>query len=340
MTPLVSIVMPCLNEKAHVRRVVENVLSLDIPSGGAELLVIDGMSDDGTREELGALSRENTRLRVLDNEARVTPAALNIGILAAAGEIIIRLDMHTQYQQDYLVRCVEELRSTGAENVGGSWHAVGHTFIQSAIALAFNSPFSAGGARSHDSSYEGPVDSVYLGCWRRSTLLEIVLFDPTLVRNKDDELNLRIVRNGGRVWQARSIRSYYSPRSTIRELWRQYFQYGYWKVKVVSKHGSPASWRHFVPAGLVVCIGTGILLSPVWPVLGTVLVAPYALSVASASLLLGLRSKATAKYLPVLPVVLATFHLSYGVGFLLGLTDRVLARRRESAFRVTRGLGS
>lgn len=140
MTPLVSIVMPCLNEKAHVRRVVENVLSLDIPSGGAELLVIDGMSDDGTREELGALSRENTRLRVLDNEARVTPAALNIGILAAAGEIIIRLDMHTQYQQDYLVRCVEELRSTGAENVGGSWHAVGHTFIQSAIALAFNSP--------------------------------------------------------------------------------------------------------------------------------------------------------------------------------------------------------
>src|SRR5262249_41018531 len=154
---------------------------------------------------------------------------LNQAILAAQGEIIVRIDAHTEYAGDYITQCVQVLEETGADNAGGAWRTKADGFIAQAIALAFHSPFSAGGARSHDVDYEGCVDTVIYGCWRRQRLVELGMFDEELARNQDDELNLRITRNGGKIWQSSRIRSWYRPRASLMALLRQYSQYGYWK---------------------------------------------------------------------------------------------------------------
>jgi hypothetical protein len=179
---------------------------------------------------------------------------LNAAIRAARGEIIIRMDAHTEYAPDYIRRCVETLRQTGADNVGGPWVAKGEGCISRAVAEAFQSPFSVGGARSHVLEHEGLVDSVYLGCWRRETFERFGYFDEELVRNQDDEHNLRIVRDGGKVWQNPEIKSWYRPRGSLSALFRQYMQYGYWKVHVIQKHKLPASWRHLVPGAFVLTL--------------------------------------------------------------------------------------
>src|SRR5690606_13880859 len=149
--------------------------------------------------------RANGRIRVIDNPRRITPTGLNAAIRAARGDIIIRMDVHTQYAPDYLRRCVEVLEETGADNVGGAQRASGDSFRSRVFRAAFHSPFAVGGAKAHAADYEGYVDTVFLGCWHKSTLFRVGLFDETLVRNQDDELNLRLVRMGGKIWQSRKI---------------------------------------------------------------------------------------------------------------------------------------
>ena len=247
----VSIVVPCRNERHYIDSFIDSV-SAQLPvAGGCEIIIADGMSEDGTRELLDRRSAGTPALRWIDNPSKTVSHGLNLAVAAARGEIIIRMDVHTHYARDYVAECVRVLDATDADNVGGPWRATGGSYLQSAIAIAFNSPFAVGGARSHDVSFEGVVDSVYLGCWRRSRLIEIGLFDEELVRNQDDELNLRLTRCGGTVWQSPTIQSQYSPRASLRNLLKQYMQYGYWKVRVIQKHRMPASLRHVIPAGYV-----------------------------------------------------------------------------------------
>src|SRR5262249_47627952 len=149
---------------------------------------------------------------------------------------------------DYCRRCLEALRLTGADNVGGAARTKASGLRARAIAAAYHSRFSTGGAKFHDERYEGYVDTVTYGCWHKSTLERLGLFDETLARNQDDELNLRLVRAGGKIWQSAAVVSWYRPRSSISALCRQYFQYGFWKVAVIRKHVLPASWRHLAPA--------------------------------------------------------------------------------------------
>ena len=158
------------------------------------------------------------------------------------------------------------LQETGADNVGGPWVARGKGKVGMAIAAAFESPFSCGGARGHDPKYSGPVDTVYLGCWRREIFDRIGLFDEELVRNQDDEFNLRLVRSGGKVWQSVAIKSCYHPRESLRHLFKQYVQYGYWKARVLKKHRLPASVRHLVPSIFVLTLAHLPLISLVWPI--------------------------------------------------------------------------
>src|SRR5262249_2577973 len=155
-----------------------------------------GMSDDGTRAILKRLEKDNARLRVIDNPDRIVSTGLNLAIKMATGNIIVRMDAHTKYAPDYIRQCVNVLEETGADNVGGPWIAEGAGPVGEAIAAAFHSSFGAGAAKSHDANYTGVVDTVYLGCWPRELFSRIGLFDPELVRNQDDEFNLRIVRAG------------------------------------------------------------------------------------------------------------------------------------------------
>jgi glycosyltransferase involved in cell wall biosynthesis len=331
----VSVLIPCRNEKTYVSAFLSSLQKQIIPSDvDCEFLLADGMSDDGTREVVESFRCGLQNLRVLDNTQLTVSCGLNAAIRAALGDIIIRMDVHSEYAPDYIQQCIVTLEETGAENVGGPALPVGDSYIQHAVSLAYVSRFSCGGPKFHDPNYEGYVDTVTYGCWRKATLERIGLFDESLTRNQDDELNLRLVRTGGKIWQTPRIRSWYRPRSTLKSLARQYSQYGYWKVRVIRKHGTPASWRHLVPAGFVAAVLCLCLMALVFPaarlpLAGMLLV--YAVATFAASLT-ACRAWRDWMFVPVMPVVFCTFHLSYGIGFWRGIWDVCTGRSPEPAF--------
>ncbi|WP_119289558.1 glycosyltransferase family 2 protein [Azohydromonas sediminis] len=335
---LVSVVVPCRNEAAHVDTFVASVLAQRLPDGVAlELIVADGASDDGTRERLAALAATDPRLKLIDNPLRIVAAGLNRALAAARGDVVVRMDVHTSYADDYVAQCLATLARTGADNVGGPWRAEGSGPWGRAIAAAFQSRWAAGGARSRSLSHDGPVDTVYLGCWPRATFERFGGFDETLVRNQDDEHNLRIVRGGGRVWQSPAIRSTYRPRESLAAFARQWLQYGYWKPFVMRKHGQPASARHLLPGAFVAALALSAAAALLG--LGALPFAALALSYALAVLALAVDAAARSSWtlLPRLPVVIATQHLAYGAGTLLGAWDAWRhGRGRERFARLTR----
>jgi succinoglycan biosynthesis protein ExoA len=326
---MVSIVVACRNEIRHIGPFLESLVAQDLDGIAWEALIADGMSDDGTREVLREFSERHPQVRMIDNPGRVVSPGLNAAIRAARGEIIVRMDAHTCYATDYTRRCLEELARTGADNVGGPARTRSQGARARAVAAAYHSPFSTGGARFHDPDYEGWVDTVPYGCWRKETLERLGLFDERLVRNQDDELNLRLTRAGGRIWQSPEIISWYSPRPSLRQLFRQYFQYGFWKVAVIRKHRLPASWRHLVPAAFVLANGALLLAMVATAATGIphgldataalwlALVAAYGTANLAASLV-GARHSGW-ETLPYLPAVFAVYHVSYELGFLAGL---------------------
>ena len=326
--PAVSMVVPCRNERDGIEVCLRSLLRQESPSGGFEIIVADGMSDDGTRDILKRLVKENPQLRIIDNPGRFVSTGLNAAIRAARGNIIIRMDAHSDYALDYLQQCVAVLRETEADNVGGPWIAKGKGLIGQAIAAAFQSPFAVGGARGHNPEYEGMVDTVYLGCWPREVFDGIGFFDEELVRNQDDELNLRLTRAGGKIWQSPRIKSWYRPRGSLGGLFKQYMQYGYWKVRVIQKHRLPASVRHLIPGMFVFLLVFLSLLAFWWPLMGWFwlgLVATYSVSVVWASAVTA--AQGGWKLFPVLPFVFASYHFGYGWGFLRGVWDFVIWRR-------------
>lgn len=329
----VSIVVPCRNERRHIGTFLDSLLRQSFDRDWEiEILVADGMSDDGTREILRQYMLKAPSVQMIDNPGRIVSTGLNAAIAASTGEIIIRLDAHTVYAEDYVRQCVSVLRQTGADNVGGPWIARGTGYMGRAIAAAFQSPFCAGGGKSHNPSYEGEADTVYLGCWRRSAFERFGLFDPALVRNQDDELNFRIRRGGGRLFQSPRIQSYYTPRSSLAAVFRQYLQYGFWKVAVMRKHGSVASWRHLVPALFVSSILLGLFLITLSAALGWSSLTIFAGTLLGAELTLyalacfgAALPYADTLELPALlalPGVIAVHHVAYGLGFLMGLLQR------------------
>ena len=336
----ISVIIPCRNEKRHIREFLDSLLSQDLePDWQVEVLVADGMSDDGTRETLHRYSETTPAVRVIDNPGRIVSTGLNAAIGAATGEIIIRMDAHTTYARDYIRECVRVLRESSADNVGGPWVAEGRSLVGKAIAAAFRSPFCTGGGKAHDPNYEGEVDTVYLGCWDRSVFNRVGLFDPELVRNQDDEFNFRLRRSGGRIWQSPRIKSSYTPRASIAALFRQYCQYGFWKVVVIRKHRALASWRHAVPGLFVVALLTSLALIAAAAALGLPAVAIASGAAGAAGLLLYFLAciAATLPFarsldplaLVILPGVIAIYHIAYGLGFLSGIVK--LARREASA---------
>jgi glycosyltransferase involved in cell wall biosynthesis len=329
------VIVPCRNEAGYIERFVADVLAQEPVEGGVEVIIADGRSSDGTREALAQLAAADPRVVVIDNPAGTVSHGLNAALGRARGSVIARMDVHTSYATDYLRRCVEVLESSGADNVGGPARTRAIGLVSRAIAIGYASSFAVGGARFHDPDHAGDVDTVPYGCWRKRTLTDLGGFDEALVRNQDDELNLRLRLRGGRIHQSPAIRSWYHPRDSLPALARQYFQYGYWKVRVIRKHGQPASWRHLVPGAAVAAGGALAAASPFSAA------ALVILAIASATwLLLALAAGVAAcrragdwAALPLMPAVFATYHAAYGAGFLAGLADA--ARRRAPAAAMT-----
>jgi glycosyltransferase involved in cell wall biosynthesis len=311
--PGVSVVVPVLDEEAHLRAAVSTMLGQDYP-GPMEVLLALGPSRDRTDEIAAELAAADDRVRLIPNPTGATGAGLNRALEAARHDEVVRLDGHALVPPDYVKVAVETLQRTGADNVGGTMAAEGVTDFQRAVAAAMTSPLGVGQASFHVGGEEGPAPTVYLGTFRREVLARLGGYDETFLRAQDWELNHRIRANGGVVWFTPRLTVSYRPRSTLRALARQYRDYGRWRRVVMREHEGTASLRYLAPpaAVVVVAVGTVVGLAGWRPAL----VAPvgYAAAVVAGSLVVGRglpgRSRAW------LPLVIATMHGSWGVGFL------------------------
>jgi succinoglycan biosynthesis protein ExoA len=319
--PRITFVMPVRNEAAFIERSLGAVLDQDYPAELSEVIVADGMSTDETRQIVENLrARSGKTVRVVDNQGGIVPTGMNAAILQAGGEIIIRVDGHTIIEPDYARKCVEALARTGADNVGGRMSAAAGGFVGEAIALATSSPFGVGGARFHYSDREEWVDTVYLGAWPREVFERIGLFDEEQVRNQDDEFNYRLLARGGKILLCPEIRSKYHNRSGFRSLWRQYFQYGFWKVRVLQKHARQMRARQFVPPAFAFVMLATAVSSPFSGIARTLFLVVFALYLAAAlAASIAAARKRDPRLFFVLPFVFGVLHFSYGLGFLAGL---------------------
>jgi succinoglycan biosynthesis protein ExoA len=318
--PFVTVIMPVRQEAAFIAHSLGAVLAQDYPRDRFEIIVADGRSSDGTCEIVRALQVSHPNLRLVENPGLIVPTGLNVAIHHARGDVIVRVDGHTEIAPDYVRECVATLRRTGADNVGGCMNAVGVGAFGEAVALATSTPFGVGNARFHYSNREDLVDTVYMGAWPRDVFTRIGLFDEALVRDQDDEFNYRLLEHGGRIWLNPGIRSRYVARSTARGLWRQYFQYGYWKVRVMQKHPKQMRYRQFIPALFVASCAAALLAAPFSALAAIVLV----LTITSYFVANVFASVATAgrrgwRHLFRLPVIFCILHVAYGAGFLVGL---------------------
>jgi glycosyltransferase involved in cell wall biosynthesis len=319
--------MPVRDEAAYIARSLDAVLAQDYPSDLLEVVVADGMSTDGTREYLNRIAETHPSLRIVDNPGRTAPSALNVAIRNARGDVFVRVDGHCEVARDYVRRCVAHLVDDGVEAVGGPLETLGETWSARAIAAAMSSAFGVGGSAFRTVSGKTMLtDTVAFPAYTRAIVERAGPFDEQLVRNQDDEYNYRLRKLGAKVLLASDVRSRYYSRSSVSSLWRQYFQYGYWKVRVMQKHPRQMRPRQFVPAAFVATLLVLGTLAPFWSVASWALAG--ALGLYAVALLAG--SVAAARrvgwsILPLLPVAFATLHVAYGSGFLVGL---VAHRRR------------
>jgi len=334
--PIVSVIIPCRNEVAHIIDCLDSVLAQQNSGFELEVLVADGRSDDGTRALLTEYSKKNSQIRIIDNPEKITPTALNEAIKAAKGNIIVRMDAHTEYAPDYIAQCLQVMEETGADNVGGPARTKAKTYVQKAVAAAYHSKFSTGGARFHDPNFEGEVDTVTYGCFKKEIFEEVGLFDEELVRNQDDELNHRLIQAGKKIFQSPKIKSSYFPRSSLRSLFRQYEQYGYYKVKVWQKHELPTSVRQMVPGAMVLSF-SGLAVGSIFSNIARLgllgLSGLYGAGITAASI--HTAAKNDWRLLPILPLVFMSYHWGYGLGYIRGMMDfMVLKRDASGTFQV------
>ena len=246
---MISVVIPCLNESKYIDATLVSLqrqVDLDEPF---EVIVVDGGSQDGTRDILDRWSREDDRFRWIDNPKRTTPVAMNLGIESAFGEIIIILGAHAEVSNDWILRNVQALKAHPESGcVGGVVKQVHGSEQSKQIGAALSTPFGVGDARFRTGGTAGHVDTVSFGAYRKAASDEIGWFDEMLDRNQDDELNYRMLKSGWRIWFDPRIQSTYHVRSSFAQLFKQYRQYGYWKVKVNQKHKAVTTWRQTIPA--------------------------------------------------------------------------------------------
>jgi glycosyltransferase involved in cell wall biosynthesis len=321
--PSVSIIVPCRNERPYIARCLESILASRFPVDRLEVLVVDGQSDDGTRDVVRGLADRFPHVRLIDNPRRITPAALNVGLAQARGETIIRMDAHATYPPDYVSRLVDWQERTGADNVGGAWVTLpgADSAEARAIALALAHPFGVGNAHFRLGT-DRPrwVDTVPFGCYRREVFARIGTFDEALVRNQDDEFNHRLIRSGGRILLVPDVVSHYYARPTVRKVARMYYQYGLFKPLVSRKVGRVLTLRQLVPATFEVAL---VLLAVLAPWSGAArlalagLVSLYGAAVVAVALAHVRHGLVPAVWLCLeFPAI----HLSYGWGFLRGLS--------------------
>ena len=314
--PFVTIGMPCLNEEGFIEACVRGALVQDYPADRLEVIVADGGSGDGTLAILERLAREDARLRVLPNPGRYQSAGMNEILKQMRGEVLVRMDVHADYAEDYVRRCVEVLERTGADNAGGAARAKATSFFQRAVCAALASPLGVGGSSYRNADNEGWVETVFNGAFRRGIFEKVGLYDPKAVTNEDAELNQRIHAAGGRVYLSRDIQTWYYPRSSPVALARQYFKYGHGRARTLLKHGKFLSLRPAIPFLMVVGGATLLATSAVQPWTPWAFAAYGALTLTEA---VRVGREAGPAAIPVVWAIFPLIHVAHGLGFATGL---------------------
>lgn len=330
---IVSIIVPCRNEEKYIAYCLDSIIANDYPKDSLEVLVVDGISNDCTRKIISEYSRNNAFIKLLDNNKKITATAINIGISRARGRVIILMGAHTAYPPNYISGLVSWLEKTGADVVGGICKTLpaNDTPIAQAIALGLSHPFGVGNSYFRiGTSSPRPVDTVPFGCYRREVFDRIGGFDEELVRNQDDEFNLRLMKKGGRIVLVPEIVSHYYARESLSKVARMFFQYGYFKPLVARKVGGILTARQVAPAALIATLlltGTMAILSPLMGKIFSSILILYIVVDLGFSALSGLSKGIRCGFW--LSLVFPTLHFSYGLGFLKGLMDFFIYKHKN-----------
>jgi cellulose synthase/poly-beta-1,6-N-acetylglucosamine synthase-like glycosyltransferase len=319
MNKTVTVVIPCRNEEAFIGKCIESFIKQSYPKELLTIAVADGMSEDNTRDIIEEYKNRYGNVLLVENEGLTAPKGMNKGIKATESDIVIIFGAHAEADKDFVIENVNALESTEVGCSGGVIRTINDSVKGEAIAQAMMCPFGVGNATFRYSTEESFVDTVGFGAYRRKELVELGMFDEELVRNQDDELNFRVIKSGKKILHSPKIKGIYYSRSSLKNLWKQYYQYGFWKVRVIQKHKRPASIRHLIPMLFSIYLILGIPLSFIsekirWAVLS--ILSLYIILDLFFSARMVLKSKV--KYFRYLLIVFPMLHLSYGVGFIMG----------------------
>ncbi|WP_270641862.1 glycosyltransferase family 2 protein [Paraclostridium sordellii] len=333
----VSVIIPVYNEEKYIEETIMSIENQTYDKSKIEVIVVDGMSSDKTVDILNNLKDQlNISMKIEINKKRIAPTAMNIGIKVATGDVIIRIDGHSYMDKNFIKEAISFISDRKVDCVGGPIYTINNSFIGEAISKAMSCPFGVGNAKFRYSSEETYVDTLAFGAYKKDVFEEVGLFDEELVRNQDDEFNLRLVRSGGKILLTPNIKSYYYSRSSIKKLWKQYFQYGYWKVRVIQKHKIPSSIRQLVPATFVTTIVTLSVLSIFSKIalvmLSGILFLYITFSIVFSIMACKFKEK---KFIGILPMIFLILHISYGIGFLKGILDFGIFNKANSKYAIS-----
>lgn len=310
-SPAVSVILPVLNEEAHLEDSIQAILSQDY-QGSFEVILALGPSRDRTNEIAEALVERDARVKLVSNPTGKTAAGLNLAVAASRSPIIVRVDGHAEIPRNYISLAVEILRETGAVNVGGIMAAEGITKFEKAVARAMRSPLGVGSSRFHTGGDAGEADTVYLGSFRREAINQVGGFDERYIRAQDWELNHRLRKNGGLIYFDPRLQVTYRPRPTLRKLATQYFQYGTWRRVVSRSHSGTINLRYLAPPltllGCAFSLISGALINPVLYILAAI----YGVFVAISAMMI---SRSIREFISLLAII-PTMHFAWGAGFI------------------------
>lgn len=331
----VTVIIPTRNEENYIAKCLDSFVSQTYPRDLYKIFIMDGQSDDKTAEIVKEYSEKYNNIFLIENPGRSVPKGVNLGIKSSNSDIVILFGAHAYADKDFIKENVLSLENTEVVCSGGPINTISEDIKGTAIALAMSSPFGVGNALFRYAKKETFVDTVAFGAYKREVLLKVGCLDEELVRNQDDELNYRIIKSGYKILLSPKIKSNYYSRSSIKKLWKQYYQYGFWKVRVMQKHGKTASIRHLIPMIFVLSNFIGLILGIFIPLIKYLWLSEILIYI-FLDILFTLKLSKNKNLYKIVPFVFPILHTSYGLGFLEGLVVFYLLNSKKSVEKNTK----